>query len=537
MSAVLTPTSTASSVWRPALLALAVVWLTLGGLYFDTVAAMVGIWSRSETFAHAYLVPPIALWLIWRQRETLARMTPKAQPWVLVAITAFAGMWLMSDLVLVNAGAQFAWVALLVLAVPAVLGWQVALAILFPLLFLFFAVPMGEFMLDPMMDWTADFTVAALRFSGIPVYREGLVFVIPSGNWSVVEACSGVRYLIASFMVGTLFAYLNYRSWQRRAAFMLVSILVPIFANWLRAYGIVMLGHLSGNTLAVGVDHLIYGWVFFGVVVMVMFLIGARWAEPDDAPVAPAPALFALAGRWLAGRPAYAGSSVALAAVTMAIVAVLALPHAAMGWLHRGEAAASLPSLKLPERWPGSAWQSADTRPQFKPHFEQPALEVEQLYTSPAATVGVYLAYYRNQVDQSKLVSSVNTLVTSENQQWNRVAAGVHTSAVKTASGDTSLTWRTARILGANASWPSGHRSDLTVWRVYWVNGHWVAGDLKAKLLGASTRLQGQGDDGAALVLWTDSDKPEQAQAALETFVRDNFAALEALLVETRARR
>jgi exosortase/archaeosortase family protein len=126
-----------------------------------------------------------------------------------------------------------------------------------------------------------DFTIAALQATGIPVYREGLNFVIPSGSWSVVEACSGVRYLIASFMVGTLFAYLNYNSWKRRAGFMLISIVVPIVANWLRAYMIVMIGHLSGNTLAVGVDHLIYGWVFFGVVIMIMFMIGARWSEPQ----------------------------------------------------------------------------------------------------------------------------------------------------------------------------------------------------------------------------------------------------------------
>ena len=66
------------------------------------------------------------------------------------------------------------------------------------------------------MDWTGRATVAdAVRASGIPIYREGLQFVIPSGTWSVVEACSGVRYLIASFMVGTLFAYLSYRTTRR----------------------------------------------------------------------------------------------------------------------------------------------------------------------------------------------------------------------------------------------------------------------------------------------------------------------------------
>src|SRR5262249_35737350 len=118
-------------------------------------------------------------------------------------------------------------------------------------------------------------------------------FLIPSGRWSVVEACSGIRYLIASLVVGTLYAYLSYRSLTRRLVFVGFSIAVPIVANWIRAYMIVMIGHLSGNTLAVGVDHIIYGWAFFGLVILLMFWIGARWhdnkAEPvrGDAAIAP----------------------------------------------------------------------------------------------------------------------------------------------------------------------------------------------------------------------------------------------------------
>src|SRR5206468_602671 len=53
-------------------------------------------------------------------------------------------------------------------------------------------------------------------------------------------------------------------------------------ANWVRAYLIVLLAHLSSNRIAVGVDHLIYGWIFFGVVIGLMYMIGRRWAEPDE---------------------------------------------------------------------------------------------------------------------------------------------------------------------------------------------------------------------------------------------------------------
>ena len=175
---------------------------------------------------------------------------------------------------------QFAVMAMIPLSIWAIFGTATLRALAYPLAFLFFAVPFGEFLMPRLIDWTADFTVLAIRASGVPIFREGNSFLIPSGRWSVVEACSGLRYLIASVMVGVLFAYLSYRSAWRRALFILASIAVPIVANWLRAYMIVMLGHLSGNRIAVGVDHLIYGWIFFGLVMALLFLVGSRQREP-----------------------------------------------------------------------------------------------------------------------------------------------------------------------------------------------------------------------------------------------------------------
>ncbi|HMC14531.1 MAG TPA: exosortase A, partial [Albitalea sp.] len=256
--------------WRPTGVALLLLLGSILLLYRDTAIEMVAIWQRSETFAHAFLVPPIVLWLVWRDRALLAAQTPRPTLLPLLPMAVFALAWIAGDLANLNSVTQFSMTALLVLATVGVIGLQVSRSLLFPLLFLFFAVPMGEVFVPQLMEWTANFAVFALRLSGIPVYRDGLSFVIPSGTWSVVEACSGVRYLIASFMVGTLFAHLNYRTMRRRVTFMAIAVLVPIVANWVRAYLIVLLGHLSGNTLAVGVDHLVYGWVFFGIVILLM---------------------------------------------------------------------------------------------------------------------------------------------------------------------------------------------------------------------------------------------------------------------------
>jgi exosortase len=53
-----------------------------------------------------------------------------------------------------------------------------------------------------------------------------------------------------------------------------LSIAVPIVANWVRAYLIILMGYLSSMRLAVGVDHLIYGWIFYAAVMLLLLWVG-----------------------------------------------------------------------------------------------------------------------------------------------------------------------------------------------------------------------------------------------------------------------
>jgi exosortase/archaeosortase family protein len=142
-------------------------------------------------------------------------------------------------------------------------------------------VPVGEALIPYLIDFTADFTIYLLRQTGLSVYREGTHFSLVSGDWSVVEACSGLRYLLASFTLGTIYAYITYQKLYKRLLFMLFSLILPIIANGLRAYMIVMIGHLSGMKLAVGVDHLIYGAIFFTFIIFIMFYIGSFWRDNE----------------------------------------------------------------------------------------------------------------------------------------------------------------------------------------------------------------------------------------------------------------
>ncbi len=516
------PNTALSAAWRRSLPALLVLLVALVLLYRDTFWGMAQIWLRSETFTHGLFVLPISLWLIWRSRAQLQPLQPRTAPSVLIGLLVVAAVWLLGELVSVNSVTQLNAVALLVLAVFLMLGWRVAVAMLFPLGFLFFAVPVGEFLMPQFMEWTADFTVLALRLTGIPVYREGLQFVIPSGHWSVVEACSGIRYLIASLVVGTLFAYLNYRSSWRRWLFVGVSILVPVVANWLRAYLIVMLGHVSGNALATGADHLVYGWAFFGVVMLLMFMIGARWRE-DDVPrasgVAPA----------MAGALPLPSGSAAFWGMAAAAILVASLPHWWLNQLNQGQNTAAV-VLDLPPSL-GSGWSRGGSNPvALEPAFKNSSSQASSTYTSGGGAVSLHVSYYRAQDAQRKLVSSQNMVVASDDKRWARVDGGSET--VSTSDGAAlavrSMELRRLENLGASPE------QNLLVWQLYWVDGAWTASDLTAKLYGARQRLLGRGDDGAIVLLYATRGNQGQGRAILEKFLTQEGPALTQWLGQVR---
>jgi exosortase A len=480
--------------------------------YWDTARAMVAIWARSDTYAHAFIVPPITLWLIWRKRHELARLNPEPTLWMVLPILATTVFWLMGELTAVNALTQFALVATLILTIISTLGISVCRQIAFPLAFLLLSVPFGDFMMPKLMEWTAWFAVLALRASGIPVYQEGLQFVIPSGNWSVVEACSGIRYIIASVTVGTLFAYLNYVTLRRRLIFIAISFIVPVVANWLRAYMIVMIGHLSSNKLAVGVDHLIYGWVFFGLVIMAMFAIGARWSEH-----APTETHSAMA------QPAGTRNGFSSWLVMTAIAVLTASgPLAYLAITNADKAApATLGSLKTP---PG--WSPAPAFTAWTPAYENPSVTIQATFDDGTGPVGVYVAYYRSQNYGRKLITSTNTLVTSNDRTWSVISR----STLQVALQDLPLPVRTAEILSKE----SGIESRIAVWQWYWINGRLTSSDIEAKWLTALSRFRGQGDDSAVVMLYAPSGRsPER----LSDFAAAAGPQIQQLLAATREAR
>jgi len=510
-----------ASVWRAEwrlapVLAASVAVLGVLLLYWPTADSIVAIWTRSETFTHGFVVVPICLWLVWRRRESIAAIP--ARPWWpgLVFVFAAGALWFVTAVADVLGVKQFALAFMLQAAIVTVVGARIARAAFFPLAFLLFAVPFGEIFVPTLIDWTANFTVAALRWSGVPVYRESNLFIIPSGAWSVVEACSGIRYIIASVMIGTIYAAISYRSARRRAMFIAASILVPIVANWLRAYMIVMIGHLSNNRLAVGVDHIIYGWVFFGLVMLLLFWIGSFWQE--DAPAAPQES------------PQRANSPAPAATTRMLFAAAVAAIAAAGVWVPL-EAKVDRPAdpgkPALPAIASTSGWDAApDALADWKPRYRGYAAELRQAFSKEGREVGVYIAYYRQQTKGNELITSANQLVVPEDWKWKQTGKG----------GD-NIEWsgRPEQVERADLS---GQTKALQAYRLYWVAGRVTSSQYAAKALQAWSKLSGRGDDAALIVIYAARRAhDDDATPSLRAFAQAMSPSIERSLAAARGAR
>ncbi|HEY1288925.1 MAG TPA: exosortase A [Burkholderiales bacterium] len=488
--------------WRAALPAIAAAVLAILAIYSDTAKSIVAIWRSSDTFAHGYLVVPISAFLVWSKRREVAALAPRPDVLGLALLGGAGFAWLAAEEAQVQVLAQYALVAMVPATVVAVAGRRVAWALAFPLGVLLLAVPFGEAFLPRLMEWTADFTVAALRVTGIPVFREGTFFTIPSGHWAVAEACSGLRYLIASVTVGAVYAYLTYRTWWKRALFLVASTVVPIGANFVRAYVIVLVGHLSSMRLAVGFDHLIYGWAFFGLVIGLLFWLGSLWREPA-APLPQARA-FSQATPARAAGFAFAASGTALLAAAWP----LCVPY-----LDRTDPA----PVRLAAPAAASGWSLEPQKDMhWRPHYPGAAASTLAVYRKGEISVAVYLGYYRNQHPGAELVGSQNLVAGASPSPWSRI--GESTDAVELPSGKVQL--RQTRLGSATGR--------LLVWDWYRIGGRDLSNPYVAKALLARDKLLRRADDSVAIVLAAPYEaRPQAAAETLRMFAREMLPAID----------
>ncbi len=271
----------AGALWRRSLAMLSGAWLVLLVIFHSTAIHLVSLWWNSSTFSHCLILLPIIGWLVWLRREELARLRPYGWMPGLIPIAGGAMCWMLGEAASVAILRHTGLMVMLIGVVPALLGPQVTRGLTFPLWYALFLIPAGEELVPVMQHATADMAMVLLRMTGIPAHLEGIFITTPNGYFRVAEACSGVKFLVAMAALAVLAAHLCFQQWRRRVLFVLFAMTTAALANGLRAFGTIWMAERWGAEFAVGADHLIYGWIFFALVILLIGLVARRWFDRD----------------------------------------------------------------------------------------------------------------------------------------------------------------------------------------------------------------------------------------------------------------
>lgn len=479
--------------WAPALAAIGVIGAVFGLVFQREIVGALTVWTGSTAYNHCFLVLPMVAVLLWGRRDLIASARPRPAMWALVLVPALSTGWAAGALLDILEARQLLVVALFEALLVAILGWRVFRALQAPLLFLFFLVPFGAFLVPALQRFTAGFAADGLAMLGIPVFANGFVIQIPEGSFEVAEACAGLRFLIASIVFGCFFATIVYRGRLRRLIFIGLSIVLPILANGLRALGLIALAHVEGSAVAMETDHILYGWLFFTLVTLALTAIGMTFGDRGQGVSAP-PVASPTPGR--CPRVAVAAG----AGLLLAMVGPVALTESA-----RASAAPLPPASFAPLH--GGVWvREPAAAVGWRPLVRGATRKGTVTYRDNDASVSEFVALYRLPALNSSLTRTVNRV--ADPKVWQTVATG---RAMASFAG---------RRIAVNTATIASHGHERLVWWFYVVDGHATGSRFEAKLLQARTALFAGAHVGAYVALSTETHNPASKTHTLARFAQ-----------------
>jgi len=377
-------------------IAVAVIAATIA-VYFQTFVDLWPKWTggTESSYSHGPLIAAVSLWLIWRARADLHGVVVRPALWALPAALALSLLWLVAARAHIMTVYAALWPLLGFAILLAACGWRVARVFAFAFAYLWFAVPMWDYLTRLLQTLTVIVVGAMNTLTRVPSEVVGDFVYLPQGTFEIAAGCSGLHFFMVALAIGALAGEVHRDRWPTRLLLVALAAALALVTNWLRVYIIILAGYLSDmQHYLVTVDHYKFGWVIFAVAMAAYFFVLHRLPSHPEVPAAVAPAA--------AGPRSAAG-----AALAVGLLAVLLLPLAS--WIAR-QAAPSPPLAPLAPAVADFAGPLAPG-PLWRPEYQGETEEARVTYLSPAGrALEVYVNRYVEQAQGAELIGYDNRL-------------------------------------------------------------------------------------------------------------------------------
>ncbi len=454
--------------------------------FYQGLSTAVKVWQVSEIFTHCFLVIPCSVYFIFQKRQRILSQPWLPNYWLLPAFVGLLFIQLFGSVGDIQLFMHIATFTSLPLMIWMVIGNKAAKEICFPLAFMLFSIPVGEQLIPYLQIITTDMAVPLLELSNVPIYRNGFYLDIPQGRFLVAEACSGISFLIASIVFGCFYAYLSFSTLSKQIIFVMLSILIPIIANALRVYGIVLTAHLTDMEYAAGADHIIYGGIFYTIILFILIIIGENFRDQP------------LAQKAVSEKTASIQILVKMPKMMFFIITCLALQLFWKATLDRqvvtnniAKSVINLQQLPLTNTVLSNA---ALEKSQWQPlYVDADDSERGVIITSAGLPIDYYIASYLN--SEAELISSLNVLYS--NKKWAPLSQQTH-----------YVSKMNAKVILTKIVSPVGQHRYIVHW--YQLANEIHTSQIKVKLLQTKAQLFG-GDSRGTLFAFSLQNTGEEA--------------------------
>ena len=241
--------------------------ILLGAVYWKILRALAIQWWDDANYSHGFLVPLFSLYLVWQQRAALRGLPRSGSPLGIPVVLAGIAALILGDLGAENFLMRSSLIVIVAGLVLFHLGTHVFRAVLFPLAFLFFMVPLPGVIFYavtfPLQRLAAEQAAWTLDALGIPVLLDGNVIHLAQLSLGVTEACSGIRSLISLFAGAVVWAYLLIPTGWAMIIFVAATVPITILANATRVVLTGLIGRQFGVEYATGFFHEFAGWAIY----------------------------------------------------------------------------------------------------------------------------------------------------------------------------------------------------------------------------------------------------------------------------------
>jgi EpsI family protein len=267
--------------------------LTFGGgllCYTGVFLSLVSQWRSNEVYSHGFLIPFIALYLVYFKWDSIAERPLEPNYAFGIPAVAISLMCLLAGRI---AGILVLEEISIVLSIGAMLlllfGRSLLRAVWFPVAYLFLMIPMWDIFTDtvqhPFQLLSASIGVEMMNWIGIPVYHNGIFIELPGITLEVAKACSGINYLISILAIGIPLSYINTRRFSRRILILLSSVVIALLSNGIRVFLVglfVQKGNLGSNHDIHGPFHVLQALSVSFVGYLAIFVL--VWLLKDENP-------------------------------------------------------------------------------------------------------------------------------------------------------------------------------------------------------------------------------------------------------------